>query len=142
MPSTRSPKQSAHTAQKLLLDRPANTFRLGTEALGKSGITREEAPGRWEQFESWRLNADATAGQYHGSVRSPQLNYDTLITLADGQVEFRQEQWRETDRSPAPANYLPEGTMELALRRGLPIASLDRELCAAAKAESIPVLAG
>ena len=74
--------------------------------------------GREYDLEVWVLNADATSGKHetHAGVGWPLL--DTSITLDDGVVTvvpYGGKRLRERGQAPAPKNYLPEATLELAV---------------------------
>lgn len=81
---------------------------------------RSKLEGTWER---WELNHDATEGRYDaGDVHVVGDECDvvatTSIVLADGRVQATQLVDGRIYRSSAtvPANYLPEGTMEMATR--------------------------
>jgi len=72
------------------------------------------------QWEYWRLNDDATQGRYEAGrwkhvIGSAHLKreIDTKIILAEGRVKLWQK-GHGTSRAPTPANYIPEGLVELA----------------------------
>ncbi len=96
--------------------------RARTEEGQFVGVDMDALPGV-ESLENWFLNADATEGRYVGVERAGGRRIgQTRITLADGQVEVFQYLPRVPPgifraRSPAPENYLPEGMLELAVRR-------------------------
>ncbi len=81
-------------------------------------LTRDESK-RSEQLllASWSLNADATAGRYVGTVEvSGAGSSETRIFLSDGRLNVQQLTLDLEAESPAPDNYLPEGSMGLAVR--------------------------
>ena len=99
--------------------------RTRREGGGFAGLTLEFI-GPVNRFwcEKWTLNADATRGRYaayEGIARGLRLEQlKTEIALEDGRVRVLQYEARGrvlAARSKAPANYLPEGTLELAVRR-------------------------
>ena len=68
--------------------------------------------------EEWILNADATRGEYQGSVTVG--GFEKLWTntvLDDGEVRVRQGRRDVPARTPAPDNYIPEGAFALAVRQ-------------------------
>ena len=97
--------------------------RGGTAFEGIHVYVRDSArsdPGHWEW---WRLNADATGGEYRAgkvvrSLLAWQIPTDTTIRLTGGQVFAKQviQQWVLESQARTAANYLPEGTLELAAR--------------------------
>jgi len=99
--------------------------RTRREGGGFAGLTLEVIlPVNRFWCEKWTLNADATRGRYaayEGIARGLRLEQlKTEIALEDGQVRVLQHEAQGrvlAARSKAPANYLPEGTMELAIRR-------------------------
>jgi hypothetical protein len=80
---------------------------------------RGRTRGQWEQ---WRLNADATTGEYRaGELRvTPaglSLPANTRIVLSEGRIGAQQQagdspMWLESGAA-APDNYVPEGTLPL-----------------------------
>jgi len=94
------------------------TMRRRTDEGQFAGLKAVVVPGGWSILERWTLSADATAGQYAGSATSAKgERADTSSQLADGHVAVTQHHFALTARSPAPDNYLPEGMMDLAVRR-------------------------
>jgi len=93
----------------------------GTDG-GFDGLTVDLTRGESERSEqlllaSWSLNADATAGRYVGTVEvSGAGGSETRIFLSDDRVNVQQFALDLEAESPAPDNYLPEGTMGLAVR--------------------------
>ena len=82
--------------------------------------TGQHLAGAWER---WSLDAGLSQGEYRSGLVlpgrvGPQLAQDTVIRYADKTVEVVQgiAQHSVQSRAPAPANYLPEGTLELAFR--------------------------
>ncbi len=68
--------------------------------------------------ENWRLNADATRGQYEGTSQAgPIITRLTIIALEPGQVTVRQGPRQPEARSAAPDNYIPEGALPLVIRQ-------------------------
>ena len=66
---------------------------------------------------NWILNPDATIGRYEGLVTTGRLEKSrTSILLRKDEVLVQQGPGQPTARSPAPANYIPEGTLGLAIR--------------------------
>ena len=68
--------------------------------------------------EEWILNADATRGEYQGSVTV--AGFEKLWTntvLDDGDVRVRQGPRDVPARTPAPDNYIPKGAFPLAVRQ-------------------------
>ena len=70
--------------------------------------------GNWER---WTLNSDATDGDYEAAefVRRPgswTIKPDARIRLKDGTVYF-EHAGGGSGQTPAPENYVPEGTLEL-----------------------------
>jgi hypothetical protein len=69
--------------------------------------------------EQWKVNPEATAGEYTAGRVSPELTLvkDTQINLDAGVVEIHHmaDTGPQEAKAAAPANYLPEGTMNLAL---------------------------
>ena len=85
------------------------------------GRLRQEFP--WERLnvqETWRLNADATAGDYESLVTRPNspVGAQTAISLAGGKVTVQQlyPRFRGKAAAEAPVNYLPEGTIPAAVQ--------------------------
>lgn len=79
-----------------------------------SGMQLDVRP-KYQAVQNWELNRDATVGIYHGQVGTRQaIASDTSVVLEDGAVKVSQQ--KLLARSPAPPNYLPEGTFPLALR--------------------------
>ena len=68
--------------------------------------------GYWEQ---WTLNAHITKGEYRaGRVQGGFLSTtETVIALKDGHVRVEQPEFGRSE-AEAPANYIPEGVVELA----------------------------
>jgi|GEM_PF-1796279 len=80
-----------------------------------------DASSRAIVWEAWRLNADATAGDYaagRANGRGRSLTTDTRIRYAAGRLETVQfiDGQRYASGAEAPGNYLPEGTVPLARR--------------------------
>jgi len=94
------------------------TIRQVTDDGRFAGLRAIVVPGVRTILGRWTLNADATAGQYAGSAVSAKgERTDTASQLADGHVAVTQHHLGLTARSPAPDNYLPEGMMDLVVRR-------------------------
>ena len=72
--------------------------------------------GQEYHVDEWVLNADATSGMYRARAGVGWPLLDTSITLDDGVVEVVPHGGeRLPGRGRAPENYLPEGTLELAV---------------------------
>ena len=84
--------------------------------------------GREYQVEEWVLNADATSGKYAAHMGVGRPLPDTSITLEKREDGEKREDREKMDvtvtpyggkrlpgRGEAPKNYLPEGTLELAV---------------------------
>jgi len=102
---------------EIVVPGPDGTFHgLNVVVTGTALRTR----GNWER---WTLNADATegtysAGEFAQTTRGLRSTTDTKISLEDGQVTAFQriKGYPFETRGPAPAGYLPEGTMGIARR--------------------------
>ncbi|MCK4624220.1 MAG: hypothetical protein KAV00_02840 [Phycisphaerae bacterium] len=85
------------------------------------GVDVEVVPKQHSLHEIWTLNADATAGTYHADLRSAGgKGFKTDILLNDGMVKVVQHVrgiGSITADSRAPKNYLPKGTLHLAVRQ-------------------------
>ncbi len=85
------------------------------------GVDVEVVPQRHSSHEIWTLNADATAGTYHADLRlAGSKGFRTDIVLSDGVVKVLQHVpgfGSVPSGAPAPKNYLPEGTLSLAVRQ-------------------------
>jgi len=68
-------------------------------------------------WERWQLTHDISAGAYRAGTFRPDTQSqiaDTVINYKDGQVAVQQTEGQAYAQSPAPPNYLPEGTLHLA----------------------------
>ncbi len=84
------------------------------------GVDVEVVPQRYSSHEIWTLNADATAGTYHADLRLANgKRSQTDILINDGVVKVVQhvQGGSVPAGAPAPKNYLPEGTLSLAVRQ-------------------------
>ena len=85
------------------------------------GVDVEVVPKRHSSHERWTLNADATAGAYHADLRlAGSGGFKTDIVLSDGVVKVVQYVpgfGSIQAGADAPGNYLPEGTLYLAVRQ-------------------------
>ena len=85
------------------------------------GVIIEVIPNRSHSHEIWTLNPDATIGTYHAEVLlTDGSGYKTDISLKDGVVKVRLHAGGSSTpvaHSQAPENYLPEGTLHLAVQR-------------------------
>jgi hypothetical protein len=85
------------------------------------GVNMEVLPKRSRSHEIWTLNPDATIGTYHAEVNVTDSGwFKTDISLKDGMVKMRQHAGGSSTpiaHSQAPENYLPEGTLYLAVQR-------------------------
>ncbi|MCK4626960.1 MAG: hypothetical protein KAV00_16730 [Phycisphaerae bacterium] len=85
------------------------------------GVNMEVLPNRRHSHEIWTLNPDATIGTYHADFRAADgSDFKTDIFLKDGVVKVRQHAGgagTPVAHSQAPENYLPEGTLQLAVQR-------------------------
>ncbi len=85
------------------------------------GVDVEVVPEQHSSHEIWTLNADATAGAYHADFRSAGgKGLKTDILLNDGVVtviQYTTAVRSAKARADAPENYLPEGTLHLAVRQ-------------------------
>ena len=80
------------------------------------GVDIEIVPNRSHSHEIWTLNPDATIGNYHAEDSN---GYKTDISLKDGLVKVRRHAGgagTPVAHSKAPENYLPEGTLQLAVQ--------------------------
>lgn len=96
----------------LSIIRPSGNFYHGLEI---SYILTPSGPRvTWER---WQLTHDISAGAYRAGIYRPDTNaqiVDTTIDYKDGQVTVQQGRELTYSQSPAPLNYLPEGTLHLA----------------------------
>lgn len=89
--------------------------RKGEDAFQTLTVWGTSRKGDWEWSQ---LNRAATQGRYlAGSYGLEGIGFDTEIDLSEGRVRARRldhagSQWVE---AAAPANYMPEGTLELAI---------------------------
>ncbi len=85
------------------------------------GVTIEVIPNRSRSHEIWMLNPEATIGTYHAEILlTDGSGFKTDISLKDGLVKVRQHAGGSSTpvaNSKAPENYLPEGTLHLAVQR-------------------------
>jgi len=116
-------------------------IQQGTTVLGWRAIVREGSGGGfrgWEVefrhsqsgaveheiYSAWKLNADATDGNYESRVQRPgQPTQLTRIRLQEpaseadqATVEVIQPNFGKKAQSPEPRNYIPEGVLRLAIR--------------------------
>ncbi len=84
------------------------------------GVNMQILQNRGHSHEIWALNPDATIGIYHADFRTADGgDFKTDISLKDGVVKVRQHAGGSSTpvaHSQAPENYLPEGTLQLAVQ--------------------------
>lgn len=89
------------------------------------GLEVDHLNGSRTRWERWKLNRSATAGIYRAGliVRFPgrqERATDTVISYADGKVSLLKTDKDLRATTPAPANYVPEGSLgRVALLTGL-----------------------
>ncbi len=81
-----------------------------------AGIRVEVRPDEeFRSVESWRLNPNATAGSYQAVTQLGRQHLRTRIDLKKGTVHVRSGGNKAS--AVAPANYMPEGTFDVLVRR-------------------------
>ncbi|MCD4699311.1 MAG: hypothetical protein K8R91_01910 [Phycisphaerae bacterium] len=84
------------------------------------GVDVEVVPRQYSSHEIWTLNADVTVGTYHADFRKADSQGSrTDISMSDGVVRVVQHVpgRRVTASAQVTENYLPEGTLSLAVRK-------------------------
>jgi len=98
-------------------------------------------PGLWKLEVANILEVGVRRGRHDAAFRNSTLADLALLPIRiDGETD--QQAWGITLRLSERhrLTLYDAAYLELALRRGLPLASLDAELCVAAQAESVIVL--
>lgn len=129
---------SSVTLAWVYADEVTEPVRTVMDHVGEEGAW---VPGLWRQEVANVLETGVRRGRHDAAFRDACLA-DLAVLPISVDPETDRQAWGESLRL-AEVHRLTlydAAYLELAIRRGYPLASLDKELCSAAKAEGLAVL--